>query len=101
MTRSVGVQVDTKDQECQTESAITDVDMKITTMRFIAFSTEVVNCAAQAKRRSEKINIISSAAIKHLGWEGVSNMETNKIFSKSGNNTCQMDPLRCQDSSVD
>ena len=48
LTKSVGVQHETKDTECQIESAITDVDMNSTKKGFIGFITEVVNCAAQA-----------------------------------------------------
>jgi len=56
----------------------------ISRMGLIGFITEVVNCTAFVKRRSEKINIISSTACKHLGWEGISSKDINKIFNKTG-----------------
>jgi len=72
------------DQECQTEHTSGMVVSNISRMGFIGFITEVVNCTALVKRRSEKINIISSAACKHLGWEGISSKDINKIFNKTG-----------------
>ena len=54
-TKLFGTQTKMKDQECQNETGINYADMMITKMRFIGFITEVVNCAAQRKRRSEKL----------------------------------------------
>ena len=65
-TSSVGCQTESMDQECQTEHTSGMVVPNISRMRFIGFITEVVNCTALVKRKSEKINIISSAACKHL-----------------------------------
>ena len=81
LTKPVGVQPETKDTEFQTERAITDVVTNISKEGFIGFITEVVNCTAQAENRSEKINIISAAAVRHLGWVGFSSKMMNKIFS--------------------
>ena len=83
-TSSVGCQTESMDQECQTEHTSVMVVSNISRMGFIGFITEVVNCTALVKRRSEKINIISSAACKHLGWEGLSSKDINKIFIKTG-----------------
>ena len=71
-----------KDTECQTEGAITDVDMNFKKEGFIAFITEVVNCTSQAGNRSEKINVISTVTIRHSGWVGFPSRMMNMIFIK-------------------
>ena len=55
-TSSVGCQTESMDQECQTEHTSGMVVSNISRMGFIGFITEVVNCTALVKRRSEKIN---------------------------------------------
>ena len=101
LTKSVGVQPEMKDIECQTESTITDVDINITKTGFIGFITEVVNCADQAGNRFEKINVIFTAASKHLGWVGFSSKMINKIFSQSGKKRRGSNSKQSQDSPGD
>lgn len=84
-TVSVGCQTETIDQDCQTEDSSAMVVLNISKLGFIGFITEVVNCTAVVQRRSEKISIIASAACKHLGWDGISTKDINKIFNKTGN----------------
>ena len=102
LTKSVGVQTEIKETECQTERVITDVDMKITKEGFIGFITEVVNCTAQAGNRSQKINIISAtAAVRHVGWVGVSSKMIHKIFSQSVQKRRGADSKQPRDSPAD
>ena len=75
--------------------------MNFTKMGFLGFITEIVNCAAHVSRRSVKINIISAAASKHLGWEGFSSKEVNTIFNRTGNKISDAEANQSQHSSME
>ena len=66
---------------------ISDDMLMVGKNEFVLFMVEVINCSAQASRKTEKIKIIVRAAEKYLGLEGISWEAVEDMLAREASNS--------------
>lgn len=65
-------QVRVQEAEKVEDKKVDENILVVSKKRFVYFMVEVINCSAQAERRSEKIEVVVRCAAKYLGIQGLS-----------------------------
>lgn len=63
---------------------VTEETLLVNKKQFLLFIIEVINCTAQTKSRTEKMQIVSKAGERYLGIEVMSVEQINELLEKGG-----------------